>query len=76
MVFMVTGRFVLVPSWFLVFKVPGWFYDSRWVFMTFHGSGSRFCFWFQVDFSWLEVGFHGYRSEIMAFHGSRWGFHG
>ena len=66
--FMVTGRFVLVPSWFLVFKVPGGF---LWFQVGFYDLS-----WFQVDFSWLEVGFHGYRSEIMAFHGSRWGFHG
>ena len=52
----------------LVFKVPGWF---LWFQVGFYDLS-----WFQVDFSWLEVGFHGYRSEIMAFHGSRWGFHG
>ena len=56
--FMVTGRFGLVPSWFLVFKVPGWF---LWFQVGFYDLS-----WFQVDFSWLEVGFHGYRSVFMV----------
>ena len=63
--FMVTGRFVLVPSWFLVFKVPGWFlwfqvgfYDLSWFQVLFMVPGGFFMvrggfLWLQVGFSWF-----------------------
>ena len=90
--FMVTGRFVLVPSWFLVFKVPGWFLWFQvgflWPFMVpggFFMVRGRFSWlqvrnygfsWFQVGVSWLEVDFSWLQVGFSRFYVRFYVFHG